>query len=512
MLNTLKYKKQNFLKGKLHLKAGHLLLLVLLLSASSCKKWLAVSPATQIKEDKQFSTQQGFVDALFGVYQKAAGTNGYSYNATYGFVDVMAQLYENKSSQTTTWYGQTARYNFVSEVATQQNVRSTINNIWGNSYASIAQANYILKNVDSRPGVLSPAAYKIIKGEALALRGFLHFDLVRLFAPAYTDAASAAANAIPYMEAFTVTPQAKLTLGAALDKCEADLKAAEVLLADHQTIDQIALNQGSTSADLFLMFRQNHLNYWAVKGMLARLYMYKGDKTNALKYALEVINSAKFSFASPTTLSVDATTTASDMTFSSEHLFSFYVSGLKGISDNYFKNSTAAGGDANDLFSTKAKLTALYETSVVGYGTDIRNPDASKSLWTQVTTGVVYTKKYYSDNVANVKQFLVPVLRLPEMYYIAAEAAATYTDGLTYLNAVRTARLLPALTTASVTSDAVLNAEIQKEYRKEFYGEGQIWYYFKRKNVTTIPDGVGNPMTAAKYTLPLPLAELEFGK
>lgn len=512
MLNTLKYKKQTFLNRKLRLKTGYFLLLVFVLALSSCKKWLAVSPATQIKEDKQFSSQQGFVDALFGVYQKAATTSGYGYNTTFGFVDVLAQLYENKSSQTTTWYGQTARYAFASETGTQQNVRSTISNIWSTSYASIAQANYILKNVDLRADVLSPAAHKIIKGEALALRGFLHFDLVRLFAPAYLDGANAAADAIPYVEAFTVKPQAKLTLAAVLDKCEADLKAAEMLLADYQTIDQIALNQGSTSADLFLIFRQNHLNYWAVKGMLARLYMYKGDKTNALKYAQDVINSGKFSFASPTALNVDATSTASDMTFSSEHLFSYYVSALKATADLYFKNSTAAGGDANDLFSTKAKLTALYETSVVGYGTDIRNPDASKSLWNQVTTGVVYTKKYYSDNVTNVKQFLIPVLRLPEMYYIAAEASATVNDGLTYLNAVRTARLLPALTTASVTSDVVLNSEIQKEYRKEFYGEGQIWYYFKRKNVTTIPDGVGNPMTAAKYTVPFPLAELEFGK
>lgn len=55
-------------------------------------------------------------------------------------------------------------------------------------------------------------------------------------------------------------------------------------------------------------------------------------------------------------------------------------------------------------------------------------------------------------------------------------------------------------------------AEIQKEYRKEMYGEGQLFYFYKRNNVVTIPDGVGNPMSEAKYVFPLPLAELEFGK
>ncbi len=66
---------------------------------------------------------------------------------------------------------------------------------------------------------------------------------------------------------------------------------------------------------------------------------------------------------------------------------------------------------------------------------------------------------------------------------------------------------LPALATA-----ANLEAEIMKEYRKEFYAEGQLWYYFKRKNTATIPDGAGNPMTEAKYIFPLPLDEIQFGK
>jgi hypothetical protein len=511
MSHILNHKTQLFFKSIFSGKVKVVLLMILLFGASSCKKWLDVTPTTQTKEEKQFSTQQGFIDALFGVYQKAASTDGYGFNNTFGFVDVLAQSFENKNSYYSSWYYQTARYNYTADNISQQNAKTTIAAMWSNAYGSIAQANYILKNVDTRSGVLTPEAHNIIKGEALALRAFLHFDLIRLFAPAYLDGVNASLNAIPYMEAFTVSPQAKISLSAAINKCEIDLKAAEILLADDQDIDQIALNQGSSSAELFLLYRQNHLNYWAVKALLARLYLYKGDKVNALKYSLEVINSNKFSFASPTSLNVDPTSTASDMTFSSEHIFSFYVSKLKTTADLYFKSSTASGGDATDLFSTISKLNKLYETSVVGYGTDIRNPNASKSLWNQVTSNVVYTKKYYSDNPSNVKQFLIPVLRLPEMYYIAAEASPSFTDGLSYLNAVRTARLLPELTSASVTSGDDLNAEIQKEYRKEFYAEGQLWYYYKRKNVSTIPDGVGNPVSEDNYKLPFPDAELEFG-
>ncbi len=55
------------------------------------------------------------------------------------------------------------------------------------------------------------------------------------------------------------------------------------------------------------MYRQNHLYYWAVKAALARLYLYKGDKPNALAYATEVINSGKFSFMKQADLNNDET-------------------------------------------------------------------------------------------------------------------------------------------------------------------------------------------------------------
>lgn len=493
------------------LKNYKLILLILLFaSLTGCKKWLDVNPSTQISENEQFTSQQGFIDVLFGTYQKMSGESAYGHLGTYGFIDVLAQSYENKSSQTTNWYGETARYNYTSESGTQQNVRGAIKSIWSEYYSTISQANFILKNVDATK-VLSEKDYNIIKGEALALRAFIHFDLLRMFAPAYLDGANAGVNAIPYMEEFTVNPQAKLPISTVLDKCEADLKTAEDLLSVYPDIDQIADNQSSTSLELFLMCRQNHLNYWAVKAALARLYLYKGDKVNASKYALEVINSGQFTFISPGSLSVDATSVNSDLTFSSEHIFSLNVSSLKTSADLYFKSSQISDADANDLYSTKAKLTAMYETSTVGYGTDIRNPDASKSLWSQLTTSIVYSKKYYSDNSSNVKQRLIPIIRLPEMYYIAAESVGSVSDGVDYLNVVREARLLPDLDATVINTPELLDAEIQKEVRKELYGEGQLWFYYKRKDVASIPDGVGNPMSQEKYTFPYPLDEIEFG-
>lgn len=478
-------------------------------SLSSCSKWLDVSPKTQTTEEDQFSSRQGFIDALFGVYQQLALDSLYGRQLTFGALDVLAGRYENKNSGN--YYGNFARYNYTNiSVGTsyQVDAEATLSGIWSGSYSAIAQCNYILKNIDAKKGMLGSETYNIIKGEAIALRAFLHFDLVRMFAPAYLDGANAQLSAIPYLEQFTVAPQEKQTLEAILLKCESELLAAQELLAVHTDIDQIAGHQGSVSIDLFLMYRQNHLNYWAVKGMLARLYLYKGDKVQALKYAKEVIESGKFRFMTVAELSVDANTTASDITFTPEHIFSVYRSRLRNVTEDLFKPAAESKNDNRDLYSSLTKVNNMFEASVPGYGTDMRIPAASKSMWSATTaSGNIYTKKYFADNIDNVKQRLLPVLRLPEMYYIAAEASVAAGDGLVFLNDVRQARGLPALADASM-----LEAEIQKEYRKEFYGEGQFWFYLKRKNAVTVPDGVGNPMSEAKYVFPLPQAEIEFGK
>lgn len=485
------------------LRTFNLALLLLLLAVSSCKKWLDVSPKTQIKESEQFENRQGFIDALFGMYQKLTINGLYGANLSYGMIDILAQRYENKTSTTDAYYNLT-RYNYLfhsTDIAT----------IWSQQYAAIAQCNFIIDGADKYRTVLTDEYYGIIKGEALGMRAFLHFDLIRLYAPAWADGANENTLSIPYMAKFELKQQDKLTLGAALLRCENDLKEAETLLSVYPGIDQIADNQGSTSPDLFHMYRQNHFNYWAAKATLARLYLYKGAKEQALKYAKEVIDGKKFRFMfTNSELDVDPASAYGNLTFTPEHILSLYVSDMKTSTDGYFKPAVAGVPDASDLFTTRVKLNNMYEVQTPGYTTDIRNPFAAKTVWIQVTTNAVYTKKYHVDNAQNVRESLVPLLRLPEMYYIAAEAAPTLAEGVAYLNTVRTARLLPALSPPS--SATILNDEIQKEYRKEFYGEGQLWYYYKRKNVVNIPDGAGNPMTPAKYIFNIPDAELQFGQ
>lgn len=473
---------------------------------SSCNKWLDVQPSTQTTEGKQFASEQGYKDALVGLYQKMADNKSYGKNLGYGILDVLAQLFQNKANQTGDYYGQLARYNYTDEV-----VENTLHSIWSEQYAVIAQANYILKDIDANRNLFQQNNYNLIKGESLAIRAMIHFDLLRLYAPVKSQLSNVDQSTIPYMKDFAVNPTKPLSFASFLDAVITDLKEAETLLAVLPAIDQIKDNANRTDLELFTAYRQNRLNYWAVKGLLARLYLYNDDKVNALKYAKEVIDSEQFTFVNGNTNTTNPTVVTSNTIFSTEHVFSVYKSDMKTMAEPFFKTESTAG-ESTDLFSTQANLNTYYEVSVQGHAIDIRGPQASNSRWNVFNAGTVYSTKYHvGANVNNVNQKLVPVIKLAEMYYIAAEASATVADGLNYLNAVRTKRLIPALANTAITTAAQLDTEIFKEYRKEFFAEGQLWYYYKRKKYTSLQNTVDFSFNLDKYVFPFPNKEIEFG-
>ena len=72
---------------------------------------------------------------------------------------------------------------------------------------------------------------------------------------------------------------------------------------------------------------------------------------------------------------------------------------------------------------------------------------------------------------------LMPIVRISEMYLIAAECDRK----VNRLDELRAARKISQL-----HSTAGLDAYIEDEYVREFIGEGQLFWYYKRKGVTTL--------------------------
>lgn len=122
-----------------------------------------------------------------------------------------------------------------------------------------------------------------------------------------------------------------------------------------------------------------------------------------------------------------------------------------------------------------------------------------------------YLSKFWQyDNGRYNKIF--PLIRMTEAYYIAAEILkdSNPAKAIELLNEVRNHRKLNDFPLSESLTPDEIQTEIFKEYRKEFLGEGQLFYYYKRLNFTQI-DGAGVPAGDAVYVLPLPDNEIEFG-
>ena len=105
---------------------------------------------------------------------------------------------------------------------------------------------------------------------------------------------------------------------------------------------------------------------------------------------------------------------------------------------------------------------------------------------------------------------LMPLIRLSEVYYIAAECEPLLADGYEWLSQIRAKRGLPAL---RVKNERDLRTKLNNEYAREFWGEGQTFFLHKRLNTDYLwIDEAGYNYNGANYfefTIPLPAGEIE---
>jgi hypothetical protein len=302
-------------------------------------------------------------------------------------------------------------------------------------------------------------------------------------------------KAIPYVTTFGKKIYPLLPVNDIIDSCLKDLSQAALLLEGEKEV------RTDYVIDPIRGFTRSHMNYWAVKGMMARIYLYKGDKTNALNTALDVINNGGPSFPFVTSSQASATTNR-HRAYPGEMLFSISAFKINDFVNPYFKTTSSNGTPS--LYTTSATLTALYETTTGG------SSDFRFNYQFDLFPSGYSTSKYNQENLTT--EYLtkvVPVVRISEMYYIAAECSATPDVGVGFLNTIRISRGLQAL--ATTISTAALDAELLKEYKKETYAEGQLFFYFKRKNTPKV-DGSSVVMTDATWIFPMPENEVEFGK
>lgn len=468
------------------MKIKHILIAFILSSTvgvSSCDDVLDVQPEYAKERQDLFNTLEDYEFALTGAYARFRQSGYFSTNnngpGSYSQMpDAMADNFVETGESL-------ANYTVLTDWFYAAD-NSLIDQTWLATYSVVNQANVVLNNIDAL-ATEDPQRVNSIKGQALAIRGFVHFDILRYWGVAFER--NSGELGIPYVTTtdYEELPS-RLTVKETYDRIFADLEQAEELLQD-------------VNAPINTAASKSRIDLTAVRGILARVNLYAGNYTEAERYA---------------SLVIDAVPLASRETFPTIWTDASNAEVLWSIAFNAGEGSPAqnlyfASGNRNSYAPSSEVVEAYSEN------TDVRYPTYFREIAFRGTPRLVFSKYIgrgtARDNLVNFK-----VLRVAEMYLIRAEAraragsnAAGASQDLNTLRAARISNYVPVV----LTGQPLLNA-IELERRKELIGEGHRWFDLKRttRNLVRVdcsaPDEASCtlPPDAREWVWPIPQSEI----
>ncbi|NLI36265.1 MAG: hypothetical protein GX416_07130 [Bacteroidales bacterium] len=492
------------------MKYKYIFLLSALMLLGSCSDWLDVNPVTEVRESKLYSSEEGYKEALNGVYILLGQKELYGKTVTMYIPEMIAHTWAvpTESKDPTGYYLTKFDYS-------NSNVEAAIDDMWSKYYTAIAQVNDILFNIQKSKVNFTNGNKDLISGECYGLRAFLHLDILRLFGP-IPDNAVGSSKCIPYVTDFT-TDVAKLqsaTYDDVIKGIESDLNKSENLLATAdpavKAVSYLDAPSSSSSmgiSDFWQYYRQLRFNYFAALATKARFYYWIGQKDKAVEYAKKVVLATDKSNNRAFTLCDEAYYTAhpnANFNMKMEHIFGLYNSSFD--SDVY----TPYYAKANHIFTQDPQyLDVCYESSL--YPDDIRYKD--NRCWAEISdVGSVSTSIHffkYDYNGSYYGMATVPCIRLSEMYFILIEDESV-ADMMSYFKIWRLARGLDSSIDNTMTTTSAVLSRMEKEWRKEFMGEGQMFFFYKKHSYTSFswPTSVSIPLNS--YVIPIPKSQTSF--
>lgn len=462
------------------------ILLIALFLLAGCAQWLDVKPYDKIAEEELLSTEEGYMKLLNGIYIELNRDMLYGAALSVEMVEIMGGAYVIGTDRSV-WgnYQDLAAYEYGTEYW-----RARMSETWNKAYSLILNCNILLDNIDNDRDLFSGDNYRMVKGEALAMRAMLHFDMLRLFGPVYSRHPEH--KSIPYYKAYSVTPNDLLPADEVAELVTLDLLEARILLANDPV-----------RTDGMEDYRDLRLNYYAVSALLARSSLYFGDKSSAYKYAMEIIKAVDEGILSFVDRSlVIGSPDDPDRIFSSEVIFALSHSQRSTLFKNYYDPSRIP----NYVFRMDNDLMSdlVFGGSAMTGG----NQDDYRYRVNWVATGANRYFYKYSDmkDNGNIKNTMIPMIRLGEMYLIAAECVSDdISVGSPFVNMLRAHR--------GVNNVPELTEDILRyEYIRELYGEGQLFFMYKRmfSSVLFSSKQSMNPEPSDRiFVVPLPDSETD---
>ena len=479
----------------------------------SCNDWLDVKSETEDKEEDLFSKEVGFKSALTGIYMSLAERSAYGENLTMSAIEELGCVWYCDDFDKNPAFYFLHKHDYTNDYA-----KDVLKEVYQQLFFTITQANILLKNVHEHSEAIENhlRLKKLIEGEAYAVRALCQFDVLRLFGqlPGHQGAQSVK---LPY--SFT-TKINDLPMYYDYDGyvglLREDLSKALELLKESDPVMDYSLGElnnvnGNLFDDDYYYYRRIRLNYWAVKGLKARMDLYLGDMASAHAEALDVIQATTTNGTKVVSLNADGDLGNDYYTLPSEHLFALSKYDVFSYSNSLMVgNGTARVTPNGHLVVSQAMLNNMFQ------GSDISSNNRYLKLWNKTATtsqGSVFPClcKYYFNtsggNPSTTYQALIPLIRLSEMYLIAMETAGDVSEAnALYYDYMRDHKITPS--TEYFKDMSEVRDEVIKEYRREFIGEGHVFYTYKRLFLRDMPwRNADDEITESDYIVPLPDTE-----
>jgi hypothetical protein len=434
------------------------------IALASCKKELDLKDPQGLDPQTALASDANIKRVLQGGYDAISSSSLYGGNVQM-FADLAA------SDGQLNWVGTFNTYREVwgkSIITTNPIVRD----VWGQGYNAINIANSVLANISK----VVAADQNRVKGEALFIRGAMHFELVRYFAKDYTDGDPNSNPGIPVMKAPTnssdeVTKPSRAKVAEVYAAIIADLTEAESLLPNTNGV---------------------YATKSAAATILSRAYLQKADYAGARDAADRAIASATGKSLLTTFMN-----NFNQSANTAEDIFAIQVSDQDGANNLQLFYSVDIFGARDGDIEVEPTYLSLYEAIDVRRSST-SNPSATTQFNTAFYTKYsAYRTTKWRDLYKNVK-----VIRLAELYLIRAEANFRLGTAIgdTPLNDINRIR-----TRSSATPLLVLTLEdFYQERRRELAFEGFGLHDAKRFKKTI--DGL--PWNDNKLVFPIPFREI----
>lgn len=424
--------------------------------ASCGNNWLDTVPSDSVPADDAIDSYKAASVALSGVYDGLQGNSdntGYYAARMFYYGDVRGDDMQARAQGQRSSSCYEMRYSL-----------DDAPDMWTVPYNVIRRANRLIEAInDGKVTDATTAQLNSLMAEALTIRALVHFDLVRIYANPYT-----------------MDGGASLGVPIVTEPLEMNALPSRSTVAEVYTQVIKDLTDALALKGLLAEKNYGYVNEWFAKGLLAKIYLYKGDNTSSLSMAEDVIDHSPYElWTNAEYVAGWATSTEGrkEMLFEIVNASSDDWADREGIA--YLMNENGYA----DLIATKSFLDLLDEDP-----NDVRQGIVIKALKDNFIKAFgnakVFVNKFPANASGEMRLNSLPVLRLSEVYLIAAEAAAKLpnpTKAAKYLNAI-VLRANPAAAEVS-EADATVN-RIMKERRKELIGEGQRFFDAMRNNET----------------------------